>query len=200
MKREFLEGLGLEKEAIDKIMAENGTDIEKHKNETIKAQTDLTDIQTQLSTANTTIADLKKANKDNDELQNAIKTHEATIEQLKTAASTKEFDMALELELVKSKARNTKALKAVLDLDKIKRKEDGTFEGLEDQLKEKLEKETYLFETGENKTFFKPKGGEGGASINPFAKETFNLTEQGKLFKENPVQAKELAIAAGLKI
>lgn len=200
MKREFLEGLGLEKEAIDKIMAENGADIEKHKNETIKAQTDLTDIQSQLSTANTTIAELKKANKDNDELQNAIKTHEATIEQLKTTASTKEFDMALELELVKSKARNTKALKAVLDLDKIKRKEDGTFEGLEDQLKEKLEKETYLFEIGDNQTIFRPKGGEGGAGVNPFAKETYNLTKQGKLFKENPVQAKELAIAAGLKI
>lgn len=26
MKREFLEGLGLEKDAIDKIMAENGKD------------------------------------------------------------------------------------------------------------------------------------------------------------------------------
>ena len=31
MKREFLEGLGLEKEAIDKIMAENGKDIEAGK-------------------------------------------------------------------------------------------------------------------------------------------------------------------------
>ena len=33
MKREFLEGLGLEKEVIDKIMAENGTDIERIKAE-----------------------------------------------------------------------------------------------------------------------------------------------------------------------
>ena len=31
MKREFLEGLGLEKDAIDKIMAENGKDIEAGK-------------------------------------------------------------------------------------------------------------------------------------------------------------------------
>lgn len=31
MKRKFLEDLGLEKEAIDKIMAENGTDIEAAK-------------------------------------------------------------------------------------------------------------------------------------------------------------------------
>ena len=31
MKREFLESLGLEKDAIDKIMAENGKDIEAGK-------------------------------------------------------------------------------------------------------------------------------------------------------------------------
>ena len=31
MEREFLKGLGLEKDAIDKIMAENGKDIELEK-------------------------------------------------------------------------------------------------------------------------------------------------------------------------
>jgi|LGOV01.1.fsa_nt_gb predicted nucleic acid-binding Zn-ribbon protein len=200
MKREFLEGLGLEKEVVDKIMTVNGTDIENQKDETTKAENKLSDIRIQLKTANTTITDLKKSNGDNETLQTTIKDHEATIEKLKNDASAKEFDLALELELVKSKTRNTKALKAVLDLEKIKQKDDGSFEGLEDQLKEKMEKESYLFETGANQTIFKPKGGEGGSGINPFAKDTFNLTEQGKLYKENPAQAKELAIAAGVKI
>ncbi len=40
MKREFLTELGLEKEAIDKIMAENGKDIEKEKTKTEKAETE----------------------------------------------------------------------------------------------------------------------------------------------------------------
>ena len=35
---------------------------------------------------------------------------------------------------------------------------------------------------------------------NPFAKETFNLTEQGKLYRENPEQARALAAAAGVTI
>lgn len=200
MKREFLEGLGLEKEAIDKIMNENGTDIEKYKTEATKATEDSKGLQTQLDEADKTITGLKSSNSDNEALQKSIKEHEQTIETLKTATSAKEFDMALELELVKVRARNTKALKAVLDIDKIKRNEDGSFEGLETQLKEKLEKESYLFETGASQTVFRPKGGEGGAGVNPFAKETFNLTEQGKLFKENPAQAKELASVAGLKI
>lgn len=39
-------------------------------------------------------------------------------------------------------------------------------------------------------------GGTGGA--NPFAKESFNLTAQGRLYAENPEAAKALAAAAGL--
>lgn len=35
---------------------------------------------------------------------------------------------------------------------------------------------------------------------NPFAKETFSLTEQGKLVKENPELAKKLAAQAGIKL
>lgn len=35
---------------------------------------------------------------------------------------------------------------------------------------------------------------------NPFAKDTFSLTEQGKLFNENPTQAKALAAAAGVTL
>ncbi len=39
------------------------------------------------------------------------------------------------------------------------------------------------------------KGGSGGR--NPFAKATFNLTEQAKLYKENPELAKQLQAQAG---
>ena len=46
---------------------------------------------------------------------------------------------------------------------------------------------------------YEPNKG-GNPTKNPFAKETFNLTEQGKMFKENPAQAKELAAAAGVTI
>ena len=38
MKREFWEGLGLEKETVDKIMAENGSDLEREKARTTAAK------------------------------------------------------------------------------------------------------------------------------------------------------------------
>lgn len=54
MERKFLESLGIEKEAIDKIMAENGKDIE--------AQKALTAAETQkVTAANNTIKQLQDA-------------------------------------------------------------------------------------------------------------------------------------------
>jgi hypothetical protein len=35
---------------------------------------------------------------------------------------------------------------------------------------------------------------------NPWAKETFNLTKQGELFRENPAQAREMASQVGIEI
>ena len=55
MKRDFLESLGLESEVIDKIMRENGKDIEG-----VKAKfVDYDDIKKQLETANTTLEKFK---------------------------------------------------------------------------------------------------------------------------------------------
>lgn len=42
-------------------------------------------------------------------------------------------------------------------------------------------------------------GGSGG-NANPFAKETFNLTEQGKLLKADRPRAEQLAAQAGVKL
>lgn len=36
--------------------------------------------------------------------------------------------------------------------------------------------------------------------VNPFAKETFNMTAQAKLFRENPIEARRLAAAAGVSL
>lgn len=67
MKRKFLEELGLEKEAIDKIMAENGADIESaRQNEAGKFETEratlqgqITDLQGQVTQRDTDLTDLK---------------------------------------------------------------------------------------------------------------------------------------------
>lgn len=157
MKRKFLEDLGLTKEQIDSVMAENGKDIEAEKEKLKASTTELEEIKNQLKEANTTIEDLKKNNKDNETLQNTIKEHETTIENLKKEAETKDFNYALDTALKESKCKNTKAIKALLNMEGIKLNE-GKFEGLEEQLKTLKESDSYLFEAGE-----KP----GGSGFNP---------------------------------
>lgn len=42
--------------------------------------------------------------------------------------------------------------------------------------------------------------GTGGVNKNPFAKDTWNMTEQGRMFKEDPERAKSLASEIGMEI
>lgn len=58
----------------------------------------------------------------------------------------------------------------------------------------------HLFKQEQQKPPYNPKNGGAGGVTNPFAKDTFNLTEQGRMLKENPAQAKELAAAAGVTL
>lgn len=104
------------------------------------------DLDEQIKTANATIEDLKKNNKDNEALQKTIQDHETTIENLKKESAQKDFNYALDSALKDNKCKNAKALKALLDLDNIKFNE-GKLEGLEGQLTALKESDGYLFDT-----------------------------------------------------
>ena len=139
MERKFLESLGIEKEAIDKIMAENGKDIE--------AQKALTAAETQkVTAANNTIKQLQDAVKKFDGVDvEKLKGDLAALQQKYDADTAKlRLDNALDVAIIDAKGRSTKAVKAFLDYGKLKLKDDGTIDGLDlDTLKKN---EPYLFE------------------------------------------------------
>lgn len=148
---DILKGQDLTDEQISKIQAsmkENKiyeTSLENADERYNKLKTQKDDLKSQLDTANTTIEDLKKNNKDNETLQNTIKEHEATIENLKKEAETKDFNYALDSALKESKCKNNKAIKALLNMEGIKIQE-GKLEGLEEQIKILKESDGYLFD------------------------------------------------------
>lgn len=156
-----------------------------------------------LKTAEKTIADLKKENGDNADLQKKVSDYETEIGNLKKAAADTAKTYALKELLSKQ---------GVLDpdyliykqggLEKFNFDKEGKPIGIDEVLKPYKEDETlaHLFKQEQGKPGYKPHGGGGGGAINPFAKETFNMTEQGKLLKSNPEQARALAAAAGVKI
>ena len=59
MKTEFLQTLGIDKDNIDKIMAENGRDIETYKNTVATLTTERDGLKTQLDAANTQMKSYK---------------------------------------------------------------------------------------------------------------------------------------------
>ncbi|WP_434793103.1 hypothetical protein TPDSL_22920 [Terrisporobacter petrolearius] len=176
---DILKAQGLTDEQINKItasMKENKvyeTSLENADERYSKMKGKKEDFEGQLKTANDTIADLKKNNTDNETLQNTIKDHEATIENLKKEAETKDFNYALDTALKESKCKNTKALKALLNMEVIKVNGDKV-EGLEDQLKTLKESDSYLFDVVEEQN----NGNQGLAGLftgNPGKPSNLNL-------------------------
>lgn len=118
----------------------------------------------------------------------------------KAEAEMKELRLNSAIKIaIADKAQDVDLVAGLFDRSKLILGEDGKVTGLEEQLKNLQENKAFLFK-GEVKTpSYKPNGGEN-KKANPFARETFNLTEQGRMLRENPEEARALAAAAGVKI
>ena len=149
MKREDLEKLGLNKEQIDSIMAENGKDVEAQKAKTTTAEAELAGLKTQLGEANKQIEGFKGLKVE--DIQKAADDWKAKAEQAAKDAATQvgalKFEHALENALTGAKAKNVKAVKALLNTEQLKFNEaDGSIVGLKEQLEAIQKDNGYLFE------------------------------------------------------
>lgn len=79
MKREELKALGLEDEAIDKIMSLHGKSLEAEKAKTAKAGEDLKAKSAELEAINAKLAELQTANADSEKVKNELAALKAEI-------------------------------------------------------------------------------------------------------------------------
>lgn len=167
MKRDFLKDLGLEKEAIDSIMEENGKDIEA-------AKGDVKSLESKISTLESDNATLKKQVEDRDSQLETLKNSTGDVEAALTGA----------------KAKNNTAVKALLkDLDKAEFAEDGTIKGLAEQIESLQQSDAYLFESKSSKPNVKgAKPGESGNEDGDHGVDTSKMTysELAAYMAENP--------------
>lgn len=182
---------------IDDLMKSINTEFPKN----AVPKTTYNEVSDKLKTAETTINDLKKNNTDNETLQKTIKDHENTIKTLEANSSNlkKEYVLKDKLKDLGIKDADYLIYKHG-GIDKFNYDKEGNVIGLEDAVKPYKESMPHIFTTGKTETKYDPAGGGEYKGTNPFAKETFNLTEQGKLLTSNPAQAKELASAAGVTL
>ena len=165
MTRKQLEDLGLTKEQVDSVMKINGDDIENAKGtaatEIKNLQTEVEGLKTQVSDRDKQLETLKTSAGDNAELKKQIEdlqtenatakaNHESELNQLK-------INFAVEKALTGAKAKNIKAVKALLELEDAKLHKDGNVKGLAEQI-EKLttgDDTKFLFEAQKQQYNFK---------------------------------------------
>jgi len=160
MKREFLKGLGLDDEAIEKVMAEHGKSVNAEKAKVQDLTTQAEALQQQLTDRDKDLKQLQKEAGDNEELKQKYADLETKYKddtkQLQTAiAQTKKaaaIDMALTAFKVgenEYKPKNMNIVKNLLDAEALELDDNGALKGLDDQLKGLVENEetAFLFDT-----------------------------------------------------
>lgn len=164
MKKEELIKLGLDEETAKKVEAASTEELKGYVEKT--KYSELETVKNQLEESNKTVnkqlEDLKKNTGDAEALKAEIQKmqDENKSKETEYANNIKKLkvDNAVELALIGAKAKNTKAVKALLNLENLEIGEDGKVKGLEDQIKNltKDEGTAFLFEA-ESKTET-PKG------------------------------------------
>lgn len=150
MKREELISLGVPEEALDRIMEINGADIEAQKAALQKANAQIEGLNEQIKSANDTIKGFKDL--DVDGLKNGIKSWEKRYNEDTKALQDKLLKQAkeskIDFALMGAKAKNVKAVRALLDHEKITLDGENLI-GLSDQLTKITQENPYLFGEGE---------------------------------------------------
>ena len=163
MKKEDLIALGLTEEQAKKVLDAVKDYVPKTQLAEVERERDglkatVTERDTQLETLKKSsgdnaalqqqIADLQKANEDQK------KAHEAEISQLR-------LDNAVEAAILAAGGKNVKAVRALLDADKLRLEKDGTVTGLSDQIKAIQKSDAYMFAEKQQQQF---RGFQPGAS------------------------------------
>lgn len=148
MQRKFLEGLGLEKEAVDRILDENSADIGKAKADYEAMKQERDTLATQVTERDGQLEELKKSAGDNEALMRQIadlqadnlaarQQYEAEMEGLKLSAAVR---LALG-----DTAQDAELVTGLLDKSRLILSEDGKVTGLEEQLKALKKEKAFLF-------------------------------------------------------
>ena len=175
MKREELKKLNLTDEQIDKVMSLHGADVENSKSKMDELNKTNESLKSQIAERDRDLKTLKKQAGDNEELTNQFKElqskYKQDTENLSKELQQTKLNSAVDSALGKAKVRNSKAAKALINMDEVKLNDKGEVEGLDDQISSLQKTDGYLFDQG-NKEPYQPQGGGGNTDPDPVATMT----------------------------
>lgn len=184
--KELLKKAGIEEGKVDGVIADINKELPKHfipkdkYNEAAEAKKKL---EADLAARDTQLEELKEAAGTSEELKKQIETLQAENkkagDEWQAKLSKMQLDFALERALTTAKAKNPKAVKALLDLEKVKLDGEQLL-GLDDQLKELQKSDAYLFgEPGKVGGGTNPPGGAEPKTIDQQIEEAIKAGDTG---------------------
>jgi len=203
--KEILKKAGIEEGKLDSVIGDINKELPKHfipkdkYNEVAEAKKKL---EADIDERDKQLEQLKAAAGSNEELKKQIETLQAenkkAAEEWQDKMAQMQLDFAIEKALTAAKAKNPKAVKALLNLENVKLDGDKLL-GLDDQLKAIQQSDPYLFgDSGKVGSGTNPPGA-GNPEVNPWKKDSWNLTQQGKILLEDPAKATRMKAEAGIK-
>lgn len=163
MKAEFLKGLGLEQDVVDKIMAENGKDVAAEQAKTTKAEGERDNYKDQLATATESLEKLKDVDPAamQSEIENLNKQLKDKDEEYAAKEADRIFSDTVKEAIKSAGGRNEKAVMAMLDMDALKASKNQS-EDIKKALEAVKESDAYLF--GSDEPFMNAVGATGGSA------------------------------------
>lgn len=188
MKREFIKGLLGEqatKEIIDSILDENGKDVEIEKNKLTALQTEINSLKATITERDNQLEQLKNSP---DNLENLKKQIETLQTENQTAKETYEKEVISlkkqsiqERELLAHKAKNNKAVLALIEDEEGEFDEEKYAKSFSDKLKELVKTDAYLFDTSVPQVNLK---GTEPANSNPNPNPNGNKKDSEKTYED----------------
>ncbi len=163
MKAEFLKGLGLEQDVVDKIMAENGKDVAAEQAKTTKAEGERDNYKDQLATATESLEKFKDVDPAamQSEIENLNKQLKDKDEEYAAKEADRIFSDTVKEAIKSAGGRNEKAVMAMLDMDALKASKNQS-EDIKKALEAVKESDAYLF--GSDEPFMNAVGATGGSA------------------------------------
>jgi hypothetical protein len=144
----------------------------------------------ELETANNLIADLKKSNKNDGELQTKITTYEGQVQELQTQLEQTKLDNAIQIALLEAKVTDVDYMTFKLkEKGEVKLDENGKIKGWEETLKSLQTQFPNQFESSSTKKIEEhkldnPQENNGGMTKAEFLKKPYG--ERAKFAQDNP--------------
>lgn len=197
MKTEDLQKQGLTQEQINFVMAENGKGLKALQTENAALVAERDTWKDRAETAEKTLKgfegkDFDEITRERDEWK---RKHDEAIETHKKEQEDREFNSHLDAAISKAKGKNTKAIRALLDIDSL-RASRNLEQDIGSALDAMREENGWLFEDNGGAPYFvDPNGNGGSGTASKITKDAFSkmsYKDRLKIFHENQELYKKL--------